>query len=165
MSPFDLSQTHKLLTTVLLTSGSQVGSGQSLAKRYFQRPKATNSGLERQELKLFSLERFYGRWWRAGWVLTGEVGRPRYSRQREGRSEGGYRLGSGNQAVKEDQSWRILMFLLGLNDGCHDETGISLYKITKKVLVRTFGSSLLLLTWGVCAWPWRIWRPSKGYWM
>ena len=38
------------------------------------------------------------------------------------------------------------MFLLGLNDGCHDETGISLYKITKKVLVRTFGSSLLLLT-------------------
>ena len=34
------------------------------------------------------------------------------------------------------------MFLLGLNDGCHDEAGMSLYKITRKVSVRTFGSSL-----------------------
>ena len=61
-SPFDLSQNHKLLTTVLLTLGSQVGSGQSLAKRHFQRPKATNSGLERQELELLSLERLYSGW-------------------------------------------------------------------------------------------------------
>ena len=34
------------------------------------------------------------------------------------------------------------MFLLGLNDGCHDEAGRSLYKITRKVSVRTFGPSL-----------------------
>ena len=38
------------------------------------------------------------------------------------------------------------MFLLGLNSGCHDETGMDLYNITKKVSVRSFGPSLSLST-------------------